>query len=347
MQHAVSCALVLVLVAASPATGATRSTARGAIGAGISGPTSLRASVYARGLRHVSALAQDADGRIWAATSTGASNGEDAIYVIDHAGGTPTRVVDDVTSPGGLVWLDSALYVARANGVERYAGFDGVSFAEHHAVLTLPDGVGLVSGLAYGPDGRLVIGVSAPCDSCTPTSPWSASVVTFRPDGTDARVLVSNVRAAVGFAFYPGTDDLFATLNQRDDLGATTPGDWLALLADGQSWSFPACYGQGGSACAGVPDPVATLDRHAAVSGVAIVTGQLGASVGTGAVVAEWSTGKVRLVRLQATSTGYDGVPTAFLTGFRHPVPVLVTADGALLVGDWGSGRVVQVRARS
>ena len=65
-------------------------------------------------------------------------------------------------------------------------------------------------------------------------------------------------------------------MNQRDDLGAKTPGDWLALVRQGQDWGFPGCYGQGGAACAGVPKPVAVLDPHAAAGGVAVLTSELG-----------------------------------------------------------------------
>jgi glucose/arabinose dehydrogenase len=323
----------------------TASTAHAAtsIGAGISGPSGLEASVYARGLQHVSALAEDTEGRIWVATAVGATNDDDVVSVIPAAGAAPITVIDDVDTPLGLVWFDGALYVARRGGVERYSGFDGAAFAEHYAVLALPDGVGEVNGLALSADGRFVVGVSAPCDSCTPTSPWSASVVTFLPDGRDARVYASGVRAAVGFAYFPGTNDLFASLNQRDDLGTRTPGDWLALLADGQDWGFPKCYGQRSRACDGVPEPVAVLDEHAAVSGVAIVTGQLGTRIGTGAAVAEWMKGTVKFVSLAKNGDGYRGTTRTKLSGFSHPMPVLVTRDGALLIGDWGTGRIVRV----
>ncbi|HEY8765861.1 MAG TPA: hypothetical protein VIP09_01140 [Dehalococcoidia bacterium] len=54
------------------------------------------------------------------------------------------------------------------------------------------------------------------------------------------------------------------TMNQRDDLGDATPGDWLAVVQQGQEWGFPDCYGQGGDACTGVPAPIAALDKHAA-----------------------------------------------------------------------------------
>lgn len=323
------------------------SATRTSIGAGLTGPVGLTATVVARGLRHIAALAEDPDGHIWAATAVGSTDDADAVYLLGDASTAPLLVIDDIDTPLGLVWLDDALYVARRGGVERYTGFDGSTFAEHHAVLAFPDGVGEVNGIASGADGRLVVGVSAPCDSCTPSSTWSASIVTFLPDGSDARVLASGIRAAVGLTYVPGTDDLFATMNQRDDLGAKTTGDWLALVEDGQAWGFPACYGQQAAKCAGVPEPVAVLSKHAAVSGVAIVPGELGDEIGNGAAVAEWMTGKVKLVELRRTADGYDGTTTAFLGGFEHPVPVLRTSDGALLVGDWGNGEVMRIAVTS
>ena len=81
------------------------------------------------------------------------------------------------------------------------------------------------------------------------------------------------------------------------------------------------------------------------MSGVAIVTGQLGSSVGTGAVVAEWVTGKVKVVHLTASDDGYTGTTVSFLSGFENPVPVMLDAQGALFVGDWTSGEVYRISA--
>ena len=263
--------------------------------------------------------------------------------MIDSAGATPRKIATDVHTPLGLVWIGDSLYVSESGKVEVFSGFDGTAFASRTTIVSFADDTGEVNGIAQGADGRIYVGISAPCDACTPTKQYSASVVSFLPDGTDLQVVADGIRAAVGLAFLPGTDDLFVTVNQRDDLGSKTPGDWLALIRNGQSWGFPACYGQGGAKCLGVPTPTAVLGKHAAVSGVAIVTGQLGASLGTGAVVAEWVTGKVKLVRLTKTASGYTGKTAAFLSGFENPVPVLVDASGALLVGDWTRGTLYRI----
>jgi glucose/arabinose dehydrogenase len=235
--------------------------------------------------------------------------------------------------------------VASSGRVDSYSGLAGAAFARHGTVLALPAGVGEVNGLVMSRGGRLVLGVSAPCDACTPTTSDAAAVISFLPDGTDVQIMASGIRAPVGLAYYPGTDDLFVTVNQRDDLGDATPGDWLSVVRSGQAWGFPDCYGQGGSACAGAPSPIAVLDPHAAVSGVAIVTDGLGSSVTPSALVAEWATGVVLRVALTGEGSGYTGVVEPFLTGLTKPVPVATAPDGAVLVGDWGTGTVYRIAA--
>jgi glucose/arabinose dehydrogenase len=136
-------------------------------------------------------------------------------------------------------------------------------------------------------------------------------------------------------------------MNQQDNLGARTPGDWLALVREGQDWRFPDCYGQGGSACIGVPAPTAVLDKHAAVGGVVIVTGQLGAALGTSAIVPEWEQGKVQRVALRRVGSSYKGSVTPLLTGIRNPLAIALAANRALLVGDWATGAIYRIESSS
>jgi glucose/arabinose dehydrogenase len=335
--------------AASSGSGVPATPTLSAIGAGLQGPAGLAASVYATGLPDVSAFAFDASGRLWAATAAYGDTGTDAIYLIGAAGSSPVKVVDGLHTVLGLVWAKDTLYVSSAGRVDAYTGLAGHAFARQTAVLTLPAGTGEANGLVMSSAGRLVLGVSAPCDACTPTSQYAAAVISFLPDGSDLRIEASGIRAPVGLTFAPRTDTLFVTMNQRDDLGDATPGDWLAVVRSGQAWGFPGCYGQGGSVCGGVPAPVAVLDPHAAVSGVAIVTGVLsgsgasGGSGGSSALVAEWATGKILRVALAADGTTASGPAEPFLLGLTKPVPVIGAPDGAVIVGDWGTGAIYRV----
>jgi glucose/arabinose dehydrogenase len=307
------------------------------------GPPGLQVTVYTQGLPKASAFGFDPQGRLWVATAAYSDDGTDGVYLVAAAGATPVKVIASLHTPLGLLWYQQSLYVASKERVDAYSGFDGTKFAEHRGILALPAGVGEVNGIALSPDGRIVMGISAPCDHCAPTLADSAAIVSFQPDGSDLRIDASHIRAPVGLTYYPDTSDLFVTMNQRDDLGDATPGDWLSLVQQGQDWGFPDCYGQGGDACTGVPAPVAALDKHGAVDGVAIVTGQLGPAVGTAAIVAEWSTGKVQQVTLARSGPAYTGTVKPFLTGLQQPVPVILTPDGALLVGDWGTGTVYRI----
>jgi glucose/arabinose dehydrogenase len=247
--------------------------------------------------------------------------------------------------PLGIVWDRGRLYVASIGRVDAFGGFDGRRFRTHVRIVDGPVAGGENNLLAIAPDGSLVMGVTASCDHCAPKSPWSGAIVTFRPDGGDLRMYARRIRAPFGLAYFPGTSDLLVSMNQRDDLGARTPGDWLALVRADESWGFPGCYGQGGAACTGVPRPIAVLDKHAAAGGVTIVTGELAAGVGTAALVTEWARGKVLRVALTRTGSSYTGTITPFLTGVKNPLALALAPDRSLLVGDWATGTIYRIGA--
>jgi glucose/arabinose dehydrogenase len=346
-------AIVAVVLMLSTSCGVSAGEVRGAIaarstapiGVGLKSRADLQATVFAEGIDHAAAFAFDDDGGLWVGTAGYDADGTDGVYYVAAAGAEPVQFITDVSTVLGLVWNDDELYVASAGRVDAFGGFDGESFTEHRTVLTIAD-IGEVNGLAVSPGGRLVLGISAPCDACDPVDERSGAVLSFLPDGSDVRVEASGIRAPIGLAYFPGTDDLFVTMNQRDDLGDATPGDWLAVVERGQDWGFPECYGQDDAACDGVPDPVAELEPHAAVSGVAIVTGELGDTVGTAAVVAEWMLGKVQLVPLRTGAGGTEpGDAEDFITGIANPVAVALGPDGALYVSDWSIGAVYRVAA--
>src|SRR6478752_5949722 len=284
---------IVPLLTVVAACGSSTSTATEPIGAGLRGPGTVKATVYARGLQHVSALAFDRRGRLWATTSGASTHATDGVYVVTRPGARPVKIVGGLDAPLGLVWVGDRLVVSSLGRVTAYAGFDGRRFRSSTVILGGPVAGGENNNVVLGPDGRLVMGVSASCDHCVPTNRWSATIISFRPDGSGLHVLARRVRAAYGLAYLPGTSTLFATMNQRDDLGVRTPGDWLAVVRPGQNWGFPACYGQHTAACTRTPGPAAVLDAHAAAGGVALVTDRFGTK-GTSALVAEWQVGTVQ-----------------------------------------------------
>lgn len=350
------------------------------IGAGLRGRAGLTASVYTTGPADLGAFAVDGAGRLWLATAAFEDAGTDVIAVVpdpgNGSGAESVTVLDGLHTPLGLAWVGDTLYVAAEESVTAYSGLTGLTgltgtsatggtggtgptFADRRTVVQFAPGVGEVNGIVAGPDGRLVVGISAPCNACVPEQEESGAVVSFRPDGTDLRVDARNLRAPIDLAYVPGTDDLLATANLRDDLGDATPGDWLVHIEPGQDWGSPDCTaptgtstGTGGDPCAGVPAPVAVLDPHAAVSGLAVLAAPPGED-GTDrwlAVVAEWQPGLVQQVELTATpgsnqdaGTPYRGAVSPLVAGIEHPKPVIALADGSVLVGDWETGTVYRI----
>jgi len=339
-------ALVFVLVVAGCGGRSASTPTNGlvSIGAGLQGPAGLKATVYARGIPQMSAFAFDQTGRLWVARSGANTHESDGVYMIAGAGAEPVKVIPaSLKGPLGLVWIGKTLYVSSLGYVTAFGGLSGHHFTQRKTIVTGPVAGIENNNLVEAPDGRLVLGITANCDHCTPKSKWAGSIVSFRTDGSDLRLYAARIRAPYGLAFFPGTSDLFASMNQRDDLGSRTPGDWLAFVEEGENWGFPACYGQGGAACKGVPSPVGVLDPHAAAGGVAILTSQLAGRYRSSALVAEWEHGKVLRVALTRTSSGYRGSVSTFLTGLQNPLPVATAADGSVLVGDWGRGIIYRI----
>jgi len=317
-----------------------------AIGAGLRGPAGLQASVYAKGPATLATIALDRRGRLWLTAAGLEAHADDGVYLISKPGGRAIKVIAGLSDPLGLAWYRDELYVSSIGRVDAYGGFNGSRFTSHTRVLSGPVAGGENNVLVMAPDGRFVMGITASCDHCTPRSEWSGSVVSFRPDGSDLRLFARRIRAPVGLAYVPGTSDLLVTMNQRDDLGAATPGDWLALVREGQDWRSPGCYGQGGPPCTGAPSPIAVLDKHAAVGDLVIGTGQLGASAGSWALLTEWQSAKVQRVALARVGSSYTGAVTPFLTGIRNPLAIALGPDRSLLVGDWATGTIYRIQAK-
>jgi glucose/arabinose dehydrogenase len=318
-----------------------------AIGAGLSGPAGLNASVYAQGPSTVAAFAFDDAGRLWLTAAGLETHTQDGVYLIRKPGDSAQRVIAGLDNPLGILWYRGKLYIASLGRVDAYWGFNGTRFTAHRLILNGPLAKAENNLLTVAPNGRFLMGVSATCDHCQPTSKWDGAIVSFRPDGSDLRVYASRIRAPFGLTYIPGSDDLLVSMNQQDNLAAATPGDWLAIVKEGQDWRFPDCHGQGGAACVDAPRPLAELDKHAAVGGIAVLTGQLGSTVGTAALVAEWNVAKVQRVTLTKTAAGYTGTVHPFLTGIHNPLALALAPDGSLLVGDWMTGTIYRVRTNA
>ncbi len=148
------------------------------IGAGLYGPAGLQATVYAKGPPTVASLAFDSQGRLWlAAAGLEAHARGDGVYMIARPGGPAVKVVSGLEDPLGLAWFEGRLYVASTGRVDSFGAFNGRRFTEHTRIIDGPVAGGENNLLLMTPTGRFLMGVTATCDHCTPSSGWSGSIV--------------------------------------------------------------------------------------------------------------------------------------------------------------------------
>jgi glucose/arabinose dehydrogenase len=189
---------------------------------------------------------------------------------------------------------------------------------------------------------RLLVGVGSVGDH----KGTAGRVVSFRPDGKQAKVVAAGLRNPYGLAFIPGTHRLLITDNARDDLGAFRPPDELDLAdLDAPTrphFGFPRCP----STCSG---PVAKLPPHASSDGLAVKPGPNGSTI---AYIAEFGssfsanrTGRdIRKVVLRPKPGGGYTSKVSVLAKFKQndPLGAAIGPDGELYVTLLISGKVLR-----
>jgi glucose/arabinose dehydrogenase len=324
-------------------------------------PIAAPGQLVAAGIPYATNVTFDARGGMWITSGAPFRQPGDGVWYVAHAGATPVHVIHGTLMALGVTWFRGRLYVTSALSqvtgiVARYTGFDGRRFAHRRVVVpALSIGRHALGTIVPGPNGRLYVGVGAEHDTIAGGHATSATVVSFKGDGSDLRIEATGLRGPYGLAFIPGTASLLVTDDGRDDLGLSRPPDELNLVRDvthaALDFGFPGCADEGGPVCARTARPLVRLPAHAGVGGVAVTRDWGGR--GLTAFVAEngpvlpgaLARPTVRMVALRRRAGGgYDAVATPFATGFadQDPLGVAIGPGGALYVTLFDSGGVVR-----
>lgn len=198
-----------------------------------------------------------------------------------------------------------------------------------------------------------------------------ANILQINPDGSGEKVYASGLRNPVGMAWAPGTNTLWAAVNERDELGDKLVPDYLTSVKEGGFYGWPYSYfgqhedprlkGQHPELVQKAIVPDFPLGPHTASLGLVFNTGDsLGAKYNGGAFIGQHGSWNSSVL------TGYkviyvpfkEGKPSGpiedFLTGFikssdevhGRPVGVAVAKDGSLLVADDASNTIWKVSSK-
>ena len=270
--------------------------------------------------------------------------------------------------PHGLAVRDGYLYVADIDGLWRLPYVPGQEKAGGPPErLTAPGALGSGTGhwtrnIVFSPKGDKLYLADGSASNLDEIPAPRASIQEFNADGSGQRTFASGLRNAVGVAFRPGTDELWAVVNERDNQGDNLVPDYLTRVQDGGFYGWPYAYlgphPQPGFADKR-PDLVARtiapdllFRSHSAPLGLVFYDGsQFPAEYRGDAFVAlhgSWNSAHpvgYMVVRVPFKNGQPTGSYQSFLTGFRltdqapaevwgRPVGLTVAKDGSLLVAD-------------
>ena len=350
----------------SPAAGPTRVVPPAG---SIQLPPGFGISVYAEGLNGPRMIALGPDGFLYVA-----ERGAGRIVRLPDRDGDGVSDKVEVVAPGLNApssinfHPDGSLYVGETDRILRLSepAAQGVFQKQEVIVPGLPTGGHNTRTVLFSPDGRwLFVSIGSSCNVCQEQDPRRATIMRYAVDGADGTIFAQGLRNAVGITFRPGTSDLWASCNGRDNLGDDLPPETIDLVHQGDDYGWPRCHAGrivdpdfgGSGACDGVAKPAVEMQAHSAPLGLTFYTGQQFPAEYRGSLFVAFHGSWNRSV-----PTGYKVVHIPFVDGrpgpvedfavgwlqadgsvWGRPVDVLTAPDGSLWVSEDSAGTIYRI----
>ncbi len=331
-------------------------------------PAGFRISVFADGLNNPRMMAMGPDGHIYVA-ERGAGRilrlpDADQDGILDQI----EIVAQGLAAPSSLAFYqDGSLYVGETTRVLRFPPLAGQQeFGQPEVVIAdLPSGGHSTRTVLFSPDySTLFVSIGSSCNICEEDDQRRAAIMSYNPDGSAGRVYAKGLRNAVGIAFKPGSEELWATNNGRDFLGDDLPPETVSLVEDGKDYGWPYCHSAriidpdlgSSTACQDIEKPLVEMQAHAAPLGLEFYSGDQFPEAYQGdlfvAFHGSWNRSspvgyKIVRIPLDGDTIGpVEDFATGWLMGgssWGRPVDVLTGPDGSLFVSDDGGGRIYRI----
>jgi glucose/arabinose dehydrogenase len=293
----------------------------------------------------------------------------------DGSATTKTVFLEGLNSPYGMVLVGNDLYVADADALLRFPYKAGATkIAEKgKEVLALPAGLNhhWTKNVVASPDGKnLYVSVGSNSnigENGMEAEFQRASVWEYDIASGKGRVYATGLRNAAGLAINPQSRVLWASVNERDEIGNDVPPDYMTSVKEGGFYGWPYSYwGQhvDSRIKPQQPDMVAKaimpdygLGAHTASLGLAFYDASLIPQFRNGALVGQhgsWNRkpfAGYKVIFVPFADGKPNGPPQDVLTGFLspdghaygRPVGVAVDKEGAILVADDVGNRVWRI----
>ena len=349
-------------------------------GAQLTLPQGFNIDVFAEGFQRPRFMLQGPNQEILLSDS--AENG--SVWVLqdkdrDFKGEAKKKILEGLDRPFGLALWKDYLYVAETTSLKRY---------KYDAKTMQIDGQGqkLISWKdfdkghwtrsilfdAKGEKMYLTVGSGSNVDAGE--DPQRAAIHRYNPDGSGHEVVATGVRNVIGLRWYPGTQTLWAAVQERDGLGDDLVPDYFTAVKTGGFYGWPYAYigpnedprrkGEKPDLVKKTIVPDVQLGAHVAVLDTLFYTGkQFPKEYHGGAFLAfHGSWNRSRRVGYSIAFLPFSGGkpqsgPKDFLTGFMvapekrevwgRPVGLLQLPDGSLLMSDDGGNKIWRISYKS
>jgi len=290
-----------------------------------------------------------------------------------------TAYITGLNSPYGIALVGKTLYVANTDALLAFPYTEGETAmsGKPTKIVDLP-AAGTnrhwTKSLVAAPNGWLYIGVGADSnigEKGQANENRRARILEVRPEQKYMRTFAAGIRNPVGLAFYPGSDQLWTVVNERDMLGSDLVPDYLSDIDEGDFYGWPWYYWGGFVDPRVEPEaedrrqyvkrPNYALGAHTAPLGMTFTTGlDLGDRFANGALIARhgsWNREPVSgydvvFVKFGANGRPADVLPITLLDQFLakdgkttrgRPADVKVAKDGSALIADDTGGVIWRV----
>jgi glucose/arabinose dehydrogenase len=323
-----------------------------AVAAGPAAPKTFggaKVSLFATGLKNPTSFAFG-DGAIFAGdsgNSKGVPNG--GVWVLKKGKGV--AIPDAPVFVAGMEFHAGALYISGGVlagagptwEIMKWSGWTGTTFTNRTVIYTAPKGFQGFDGLAFGPDGRLYVGVDTGLLNNNDHGPANLSpllydILSMSATGKTVHVFASGIRQPWQLAFASGSKAPFVS-DLGQDSGATNPPDFLLQVHKGANYGFPKCNWTKGSKCGKYAKPFETYSPHFDPMGLAVI----GKTLYIGSYLGLHAKGAGGLYSTPVAG----GKVKPVVTGFPLATDALAENGGYLYVGGStgaGAGEVYRVK---
>ena len=184
------------------------------------------------GVLHVSDYG-GGDGKVYAMPDANNDGVADTVFVVAQA----------LINNHDVKFYKGAMYVTETMRVNRFRDLD------HNGSYDKRDT--FISGIANGGHStrtivfdsinqKLYLSTGSSCNVCRDVN--RADIKQYNEDGTGGHVHASGIRNAVGMTLHPYTNRLWADNNGSDNLGDTTPPEWVDLVRENGFYGWPFAY---------------------------------------------------------------------------------------------------------